>query len=68
VARATGGLIESSANAEFSMKKAVKASENYYLLYYRPSEYKRDGKFKNIRVKVKTGSFRVTFRSGYIAN
>lgn len=68
VAKATGGLIESSANAEFSMKKAVKASENYYLLYYRPSEYKRDGKFKNIRVKVKTGSFRVTFRSGYIAN
>jgi len=68
VAKATGGLIESSANAEFSMQKAVKASENYYLLYYRPSEYKRDGKFKNIRVKVKTGSFRVTFRSGYIAN
>jgi VWFA-related protein len=68
VAKSTGGLIESSANAEASMQKAVMASENYYLLYYRPSEYKRDGEFKNIRIKVKTGSYRVTHRSGYIAN
>jgi len=68
IARSTGGLTESSANAEASFQKAVTASESYYLLYYRPSDYKRDGKFKNIKVKVKAGSYRVTHRSGYIAN
>jgi len=68
IAKSTGGLIESSANAESSLQKAVKASENYYLLYYRPSEYKRDGKFKNIRIKVKVGKYQITHRSGYIAD
>jgi len=68
IAEATGGLSESSANPEASLQKAVVASENYYLLYYSPAGYKRDGKFKNIKVKVATGSYRVTHRSGYIAN
>lgn len=68
IAKSTGGLIESSANAESSLQKAVVASENYYLLYYRPSEYKRDGKFKNIRIKVKVGKYQITHRSGYIAD
>jgi hypothetical protein len=68
IAKSTGGLIESSANAESSLQKAVRASENYYLLYYRPSEYKRDGKFKNIRIKVKVGKYQITHRSGYIAD
>jgi VWFA-related protein len=68
IAEATGGLSESSANPEASLQKAVVASENYYLLYYSPPGYKRDGEYKNIKVKVKTGSYRVTHRSGYIAN
>jgi len=68
IARSTGGLTESSANAEASFQKAVTATESYYLLYYRPSAYKRDGKFKNIKVKVKAGSYKITHRSGYIAN
>ena len=68
IAEATGGLIESSANPEASLQKAVVASENYYLLYYSPIGYKRDGEYKNIKVKVKAGSYKVTHRSGYIAN
>jgi len=68
IAEATGGLSESSANPEASLRKAVVASENYYLLYYRPAGYKRDGEYKNIKVKVTAGSYRVTHRSGYIAN
>jgi len=68
IARSTGGLTESSANAEASFQRAVTASESYYLLYYKPSDYKRDGKFKNIKVKVKTGSYKITHRSGYIAD
>ena len=68
MAKATGGSTESSANPSFLFKRAAEASENYYLLYYAPLNYKRDGKFKNIRVKVKGKSYKVTHRAGYFAN
>jgi hypothetical protein len=68
MAKATGGLIESSANAAFSFQKAVDASDNYYLLYYSPSDYKKDGKFKEIKVKIKNKNYRITNRAGYFAN
>jgi len=68
MAKATGGLTESSANPQFLFEKAVDASENYYLLYYSPSNYKKDGKFKNIKVKTKGKNFRITHRAGYFAN
>jgi VWFA-related protein len=63
----TGGLTESSANAAFAFKESVEASENYYLLYYKPSDYKPDGQFKKIVVEVKGGGYRVSHRAGYIA-
>jgi VWFA-related protein len=53
MAQATGGLTTSSSNPEFLFQKASDASENYYLLYYTPQDYKTDGKFKNIQVKIK---------------
>ncbi len=68
LAKATGGLIESSANAAHAFQKAVDASENYYLLYYSPSSYKKDGKFKEIKVKIKNKNYRITHRAGYFAN
>ncbi|MBL7084319.1 MAG: hypothetical protein ISS41_11920 [Candidatus Aminicenantes bacterium] len=68
LAKATGGITESSFNALSAFKKAADASENYYLLYYAPSDYKRDGKFKNIKVKVKGKNYKVTHRAGYFAN
>jgi VWFA-related protein len=68
IAQATGGISESSFNIAAAFKKAADASENYYLLYYRPKDYKADGKFKEIRVNVKTGNYRVTHRGGYFAN
>ncbi len=68
VARTTGGLSESSANALKAFKRAVDASENYYLLYYSPKDYKADGKFRKIEVKVKNKKYRITYRAGYIAN
>ena len=49
----TGGVADSSANPAYSMKKVAGASENYCLLYYAPKDYKKDGKFKEIEVKVK---------------
>jgi len=68
MARATGGFADSSANPDFLFQEAVKASENYYLLYYSPKAYKSDGTFKNITVRVKDKNYRVTHRVGYYAN
>jgi hypothetical protein len=67
VARASGGFIESSANPAFLMKSAIEASENYYLIYYSPQRYVRDGEFKAIKVRVKDGDFRLVHRLGYYA-
>lgn len=68
MAEATGGLVESSSNPVFLFKNALDASENYYLLYYSPKNYAGDGKFKNIKVRVKNKNYKVTHRSGYFAN
>jgi hypothetical protein len=68
IALATGGFIESSADAGSAFKQAAEASENYYLLYYQPQDYKPDGKFRDIKVKVKKGDYTVAHRAGYFAN
>ena len=67
IAEATGGLSDSSANVASLLKRAVDASENYYLLYYVPKDYIKDGKFRKIEVKVKDKKYKVTHRAGYIA-
>ena len=68
IAEVTGGLIDSSANAAASFERAVDYSESYYLLYYSPKNYKADGKFKKIKVEVKGQSYRITHRTGYVAD
>lgn len=68
MARATGGLTDSSSNAASSFQRVVDASENYYLIYYAPANYKRDGNFRNIDVKVKNKNYRIMHRAGYFAN
>ncbi len=68
MASATGGFTESSWNPDFLMHKAVEASENYYLLYYSPKDYKVDGKFREIEVRVQREGHRVSHRAGYFSN
>jgi len=68
IARATGGITDSSQNVGAAFAKAAAASENYYLLYYRPRAYRADGAFREIKVRVKGGNYRVTHRAGYFAN
>jgi len=68
LSKITGGLTQTTANAADSFKKAVDASENYYLLYYTPKNYKADGKFKRIKVKIKGQKYRIIHRTGYLAN
>ncbi len=68
MAEATGGISDSSSNIAASFERAAISSENYYLLYYSPKDYKADGEFKNIEVKIKGKNYRITHRAGYIAN
>jgi len=68
VAKATGGISDSSANAAASFVRAVNASENYYLVYYKPKKYVPDGSFHELEVRVKSGSYQVAHRAGYMAN
>ncbi len=68
VAQATGGFSHSSSNPVSLFEDAVEASENYYLLYYSPLNYKKDGKFKEIKVRVKDKKFKINHRVGYFAN
>jgi hypothetical protein len=68
MSRATGGITSSSANPAFLFQRASDAVEHYYLLYYSPKAYRADGKFKNIKVKVKGKNYRITHRAGYIAD
>ncbi len=68
MAMATGGLVIGSRNPVYAFQSALDASENYYLLYYRPKEYIQDGKFKEIKVRVKGKKYQVIHRAGYFAN
>jgi hypothetical protein len=65
---ATGGFMTSTANLDAAMKSAVAASENYYLLYYTPRDYKADGTFRSLEVRVKRAGYRTGHRQGYIAD
>ncbi|HZX10270.1 MAG TPA: hypothetical protein VFG01_04920 [Acidobacteriota bacterium] len=68
VSATTGGIADSSANVLASFQKAATAAENYYLIYYSSSDYKPDGKFRKIEVKVKNRNYRITHRAGYFAD
>ena len=68
MAVATGGFVDSSANPASSFKRAVDASENYYLLYYSPQKYAKDGRFKEIKISVKDRNYKVVHRMGYFSN
>jgi VWFA-related protein len=67
IAAATGGIADTSHNMVNLMKTAAEASERYYLLYYRPRDYRDDGKFHEIRVRIKNRDYSVSHRAGYFA-
>ncbi|HSA94977.1 MAG TPA: hypothetical protein VLJ16_02920 [Acidobacteriota bacterium] len=68
MAAATGGLTETTTNPNAALRQAAEASSNYYLLYYRPLNYRADGRFQEIVVKVKGEGLKVTHRLGYVAD
>ncbi len=68
IAKATGGITDSSQNPAYAFKNAADIAESYYLLYYSPADYKKDGKFKAIRVRLKNKNYWVIHRLGYFAD
>ncbi len=68
VANATGGIVDNAQNPAAGFRSAAQAASEYYLLYYTPVNYRKDGMFKKIIVKIKGQDYQVIHRSGYYAN
>ena len=68
VAQATGGITDSSQNPAYAFKHAAEIAESYYLLYYSPVDYKKDGRFKSINIRLVDKTYRLAYRLGYIAD
>lgn len=66
-AKATGGSIDTSQDPGSGFKNALTKADDFYLLYYSPQNYVRDGKFKRIEVRVKDKGYKVFHRVGYYA-
>ncbi len=67
IAATTGGWVDSSDNPGLFFQKRVDVLDNYYLLYYSPKDYKADGSFRSIEVKVKKRDYSVSYRKGYFS-
>jgi hypothetical protein len=70
VSKATGGIVDSSKNPAVGFENSAKHNDNYYLIYYSPSDYRSDGEFKKIEVKVlgQDKNYKLAHRQGYIAD
>jgi VWFA-related protein len=67
MAEDTGGFaIVNTNNPGKFFERIVTQSSSYYLLGYAPTNPRREGKFRNIRVRVKRPGLRVIARKGYI--
>ncbi|MFQ6037124.1 MAG: VWA domain-containing protein [Candidatus Aminicenantales bacterium] len=66
-ALATGGVVDNSQNPAIGFKNALEAAEHVYLLYYTPANYKPDGSYKSIEVRVKNKDYKLSYRHGYYA-
>jgi VWFA-related protein len=67
IADDTGGFAVVNTNDMTKwLTKIVSESSSYYLLGYTPTNTRRDGKFRSIRVRVKRPGLRVVARKGYI--
>lgn len=64
-ANATGGMINTSQEADASLASALKASEASYILYYTSAIAAPPGTFLNVKVSVKGRDYRVSHRAGY---
>jgi len=67
IIRVTGGIMDTSQNPGPGFKKAADNAGTYYLLYYTPTNPRKDGSFRTISVRVKDKDYAVSNRLGYFA-
>ena len=68
VAEETGGFAVLNQNDfQTGFSRILEDNSNYYVLGYYPANDKRDGKFRNVQVKVLKPGLRVRARRGYVA-
>jgi len=68
LAEATGGVFFHNSNDLFKgMRQSLADGREYYLLVYVPTNPAADGKFREIKVQVKSGSVLVRAKRGYWA-
>ena len=67
LADATGADAIVSNDFNHALRRVVLTSSSFYLLGYSPKDSQLDGKFREIKVRVKQGGFQVRARNGYWA-
>jgi VWFA-related protein len=68
IARETGGQAFYNTNGlDREITRAVAEGEHYYTMTYTPMNAARDGKFRNIHVKLSNGNYRLSYRRGYFS-
>lgn len=67
VAARTGGRLFQGEEIDQAMPKIFDHARSFYTLGYYPSDTSLDGKYRQIRVRVKRGGAKVNHRAGYYA-
>lgn len=68
LARETGGQAFYNTNGlDRAISQAVQDGEHYYTITYTPTNAANDGKFRNIRVRLAKGNYKISYRRGYYA-
>ena len=69
IAQETGGHAFYNTNAlSDAVKDAVSNGSHYYTLAYAPDNYKSDGKFRHIQVRLADNDYTLSYRRGYFAD
>jgi hypothetical protein len=68
IALSSGGIVDTSQNPSIAFQSGTDKADHFYILYYTPKDYVKDGKFKNIEVRVKEKPYKLSYRKGYYSN
>jgi len=63
----SGASFRRDLTAHELLQESVGRLDQYYLVYYAPSYYAGDGKFKSIEVRVKDRQYQMVHRQGYVS-
>ena len=68
IARETGGQAFYNSNGlDYDITRAVEEGAHYYTMTYSPTNTGKDGKFRNIQVRLAKENYKLSYRRGYYA-